>query len=196
MKKYVIAIPLIIGLYIYSVFNFDYDISLPNNWVAIPADVLEYYVAEVSKMTGRQEKYDHAYQLSNSKDWFKLPYILVQINRDKKIPYSDIKLFELYDPNNQNYAHSSILDKTDEAHYALLSDSLYESDLNIVWYTGYFNMEGVGQVKQLIATKLTASGYIQFNCISYEKKFDKYEAVFREIVRSVQLNDNDVYQLE
>jgi len=71
-------------------------------------------VSEVSKKTGNQEEYDYAYQLSESKDWFKFPYILVQIKKGEKIPYSNIKLLKNYIPNNQGYVHGSILEETEK----------------------------------------------------------------------------------
>jgi len=80
--------------------------------------------------------------------------------------------------------------------FTIIYDSLYESDSKVIWGIVYLNMVGVGQLKQLIGIKLTEFGYIQFTCASFEKDFDKYDEEFREIIRSVHLNDNEIYQIE
>jgi hypothetical protein len=75
-----------------------FSISLPDEWVEIPRDVIDAYEKEIARLAPNAPAphYDYGFQLGSSQNWFEYPYILVQINNTGRIPESQLEKFEAY----------------------------------------------------------------------------------------------------
>ena len=111
----------------------DYQISLPNNWVEIPREVLDQYQRVMSELSGTRKTYDYGYQLSPIKKWLQYPYILVSVVRTGKIAESEFKNYKRIESGFQK----SISEFEQSAGHISSSTShgetVYDPGIHTVW---------------------------------------------------------------
>lgn len=72
-----------------------FEINLPNGWMKISKETVEFLVSEKifpSKMPA-YGNYDYLYQLKSNDTLFSFPYIIIQINDNKRLAESELKSY-------------------------------------------------------------------------------------------------------
>lgn len=171
----------------------DYQVSLPNDWVEIPREVLDQYQRAVSELSGTKKTYDYGYQLGPIKKWLEYPYILVTIARTGKIAESEFKNYKRIESGFKKgigeleQSHSQIFSSTSHG------ETVYDPGIRTLWTVLSTNVQNVGKVRILVAVKLTEYGYIHVVCSSKDHEFTKYEGLYRRMVHSIRLGEKDIY---
>ena len=75
-----------------------------------------------------------------------------------------------------------------------MGDTLYDPGMHVLWSNLTMNVASVGKVRGLVALRLTEYGYLQFMGYGLEQEFTQYEAMYRNMVHNISLNENDIYK--
>jgi hypothetical protein len=174
----------------------DFSVMLPSGWVEAPAEALRNMEAAVEKASqgGIKQQFDYGYQLSSASVWFEYPYIIVQVNRKRRVPEGQLAQYER--------SHSEIregMEKAEDSFGDLLSgmeqgETLYDETDHVLWSTMTMSVQGAGAVRGLIAVKLTEFGFIQLMGYATQDTFAQYAPVFRGAVSSLAIADQYKYQ--
>ena len=178
-----------------------FSISLPNNWIEIPSDTIKTLILHLKESYPKLEipNYKYGFQPDSLDSWFDLPYILVKVNTDVKISLENIyKIKNLKDVADTLQKRFDI----ENPELKLLSndiryDEIFFDDRELIIWTKYSSTwEGEGSINNLTAAYLTEIGVIQFLYYSKENTFKTHELIFREILNSVQLDDDIIYKTD
>lgn len=172
----------------------DYEISVPNNWIEIPQDILQQYQIAVFQTTGQRHEYDYGYQSQDVLNWLEHPYALIQIKRSGRIPEGQLKNYKKLDS-----AFQEGLEELKESTGDIFSDmsqgeTLYDSNDHVLWSNISMDVTGVGTIQSIVALKLTEYGYIQFMGYSTSDEFSTYSPLFKKMVRSITTSEVDQYK--
>ena len=168
-----------------------FSITIPEGWVEIPREKIDEYTKVISQSAPETPKYECAFQLASSKNWFEYPYIVVQINTKGRIPYSQLKKIKEY-PAQEN------LEKHKKNLSTFLTDfqagtMVYDKINNKIWNKTSANVNGIGPVSGLSCITPTNTGYIQVIGNSTNNYFSTYEPVFQIVAQSVSPETSLVY---
>jgi len=171
--------------------EYGYTITLPRGWAEIPQAALESYKKILSKQYPNPEYIDFVkgYQLQ-SKELFEYPYVFVKIDVSGKFSEQSIR-----QATNETIS-KKVKEMSKGENYPDISKmtTSYDSISHITWSTSEVYDNDLGFINNLIGTKLTESGFIQF--LGYVRKSDieKYNFIIREMIYSVKLDDNLKYK--
>jgi len=161
-----------------------FAISIPGDWVEIPRDVIDQYEAALAKLnpSTAPPHYDYGFQLDGAEYWLELPYILVQVNSNGRVPESEIYKLEEFSPQE-------VVEKQ-EGLRSVMSNiqagkMYFDKDMEVIWMRMASDVANVGRVSGLSGLVLTGKGYIAVNGYSLEEESPEYEPAFRAIVKSV-----------
>ena len=73
-------------------------------------------------------------------------------------------------------------------------ETLYDEAGHVLWSTLAMNVQGVGDVRGLIAVKLTEFGFIQLMGYATADSFAHYSPIFRDAVRTLAIAERYEYQ--
>ena len=174
--------------------NSDYKISVPNHWIEIPNDIIEQYQKVVSEATGLNQTYEYGYQSGEVENWLTYPYVLVQIKRNGRIPEGQLKKYK-----ELKKGFDKGIKKLEESAGDFLSnmsqgETIYDSDIHVLWSSITIDVDSIGRIKGLIAVKLTEYGFIQFMGYALEQDYPMYESMYKEMVYSIDLEEKDIYK--
>lgn len=136
----------------------------------------------------------NGFQLDQSENWLEYPYILVQVRRSGRIPYSQLKsLRKVKD------AFSDEMKKTQDLMSSIVSsweigEPLYDSSSHILWTQIAMDVNEVGRVKALSAVLLTDFGAIQIIGTAKANDFNRFAPVFEAIAKNAILSDTIKYE--
>ena len=171
-----------------------FSITLPDEWVEMPRDIIDLYENKVSKQApnAKKQHYDYGFQLESSNNWFEYPYILVQIKNTGRIPENQLEKLE-------NYSFKDTINKSKKDMSSLMSDiqagkMYYDKHEKIIWVRIEMNVVNVGIVSGLCCMVPTEKGFIQVNGYSLRNKFSNYEPFFRSVSMSVSPEPGLVYK--
>jgi hypothetical protein len=171
----------------------DYKLTLPSDWVEIPEDVLDQYEKAILEATKINQTYEYGYQSNTATNWFEYPYALVQVNRQGRVPEGQLKQYEKVESGFKEGMDKVEAVAGDLLSNAVMGETIYDQDSHILWSKMSMDISGIGRVKGLIAIKLTEYGTIQFMGYAKEDNFTRYEAIYREIIHSITVQDSEIY---
>lgn len=173
-----------------------FTISLSDDWIEIPRDVIDEYGKIISERMNIQIQdwdWDYGYQLSLSENWFQYPYILVRVVENERIPksvlqnYKELKLGADLGMKEAKEKSAGLI------HDYNLGEMYFDSDVNILFITSKMNMQEIGDSIALTSLKLTEKGYIQISGYSLASEADKYLPIFRDMAKQMKLDAHLVY---
>lgn len=174
----------------------DFSVTLPSGWVEALPEALRAIEAGIEQASqgAIKEQFEYGYQLDSARVWFEYPYILVQVKRSGRIPEGQMA--------QHKRSHSGIregMEKAGESLGAFLSgmeqgETLYDEGDHVLWSTMTMNVQGVGDVRGLIAVKLTEFGFIQLMGYATKDTFAQYSPIFREAVHTLAIDEQYEYQ--
>lgn len=171
-----------------------FSISLPDNWVEIPSNVMDAHEKELVRLVPNApaKHYDYGFQLSSAHKWFEYPYILVRIKNTGRIPESQIEKLKRYQLQES-------LDKQKSNWSNVMSDiqtgkMYYDKTAKIIWLRLEANIIGIGHISGLSGIILTEKGFIQVNGYSLKSNYYAYEPVFRTVAMSVKPSSELIYK--
>lgn len=174
--------------------NDDYLINIPSDWIEIPNNVLQKSQQDANKVTGQNQTYEHGYQLANAKTWLQCPYVLVQIRRNGRENENQFKQYKIFNSEFKGADQKNENNTGDLLTNMVQGETLYDESIHILWTNVNMDIKGIGKVTTLSALKLTEYGYILFMGFALEKEFSQYQPVFRQMVNSITISDQDVYK--
>ena len=97
-KKFILFLFLLSNISICSIHKQEkqFEINLPNSWMKVSKETVDFLISEKilpSKMPA-YENYDYLFQLKSDDTLFTLPYILLQINENKRLTKSELKSYD------------------------------------------------------------------------------------------------------
>ncbi len=174
----------------------DFSVTLPSGWVEAPPEALRTMEAAIEQASqgAINQQFEYGYQLASASVWFEYPYILVQVKRSGRVPEGQLA--------QHKRSHSEIregMEKAEESFGAFLSgieqdETLYDEGNHVLWSTITMNVQGVGDVRALIAVKLTEFGFIQLMGYATRDTFAQYSPIFREAVHTLDIAEQYKYQ--
>lgn len=171
-----------------------FRITLPGNWKQIPKSVIgratKRLISNAPKLTALS--YDTGFQLSNEKQWFSGPHILVRVdqsNEAETITENDLRdLCSEFDSLSRGVVgdESQALDKI-----GLSGVSTKTCHYNNTNHTLTYEMDGRAaneEFHSLNTMKFTRTGTISVYCYSRASEYDRYVNQFEQIVQSVSIS--------
>lgn len=162
-----------------------YVISLPDEWIEIPSEVLEKYEKMVSVLApnAKKQHYDCGFQLSGKENWLDYPYVIIQVKNTGRITESELAKI-------QDFSMQKTLDEEGKNFSAVMSniqagDMIYDKENKIIWMRVEADVKEIGPISGISGMILTEKGLIQVNAYSLKEDYATYEPVFRSIVKSV-----------
>jgi hypothetical protein len=162
-----------------------FSISLPDEWVEIPEDVIDTTEEKLAKLNpnAQMPKADYGFQLSSSKNWFEYPYILIIINNSGRIPESQLKKLE-------EYPFKKVFNETQNELSSIISDLeagkiVYDKQAKLMWMRTEANVPPEGLISGISCMVPTETGFIQISGYSLRDNFPIYEAIFQSVALSV-----------
>lgn len=177
-----------------SIKNKEFSINIPNDWTVIPNNVLDEYSKAIKQTTGQDQSYQYGYQSNDTENWFEYPYALVQIHKGGRIPSGELKKYK-----KVKQAFEEGMEKVQSSTDKLLSnmqmgETIYDESNHILWTAMSMDVANIGNVKGIIAVKLTEYGAVQFMAYGLNHNFAKYEPAYRKMINSIIINPGDEYQ--
>jgi hypothetical protein len=173
-----------------------FTIHLPENWTAVPKDVLDSYSEAVAKMMPNAEKQTYAYgfQLSSSQSWLDYPYILIQVKKSGRISEGQLKSIKKV----QRELDKSVKETRNKI-VTIVSDvqvgeTIYDISSHILFSKMEMDVRGIGLVKGFMAILLTEEGEIEIFGYAKASEFSDYAPIFERIARGVVVEDSLRYK--
>jgi hypothetical protein len=173
-----------------------FSVTLPSGWAEAPPGALRNLEAAIGKMSqgAEENQYDYGYQLASASRWFEYPYILVQVNRDGRIPEGQLRQHKRIESEFRQG-----LEDAEEAFGGAVSDTrqdetLYDETDHVLWSALKMKIQGVGDVRGLMAIKLTEFGFIRLMGYATEETFAHYSPIFSEAIRTLAIADEYRYR--
>ena len=173
-----------------------YTIKLPEEWVAIPRDVLDEREELMADLTPDKTRphFDCGFQLRD-REWFDGPVILVINSRRGRIPDRELKHFDM--GAFQRGAQDGIDRTKKTVPFALeleFGKTVYEPKPRILWTSLVLDTQDLGSVKQLIGMRVTEQGHIGVYGMCPLASFDEYGVIFEQVVRNVEIDERLRYR--
>lgn len=177
-----------------TLFKDKFSISLPDEWVEIPREIIDSYTKDLATLVpdAGHPHFDYAFQLQSSENWFQYPYIVLQVKNVGRIPEKELKKLP-------RYILSQNLAETQKKLSPVISDFkpgqiYYDQQNNIIWMQIEAFVEATGKVSGLTGLVPTEKGYIQISGYSFEEHSSTYKPVFQSIIKSVFIDLNLAYK--
>lgn len=174
----------------------DFSVTLPSGWAEAPPEALRNMEAAIEQASqgAIKQQYEYGYQLASASVWFEYPYILVQVKTSGRVPEG-----QLAQHKRSRSGLREGMEKAEESLGAVLSgleqgETLYDEAEHVLWSTFTMNVQGVGDVRGVIAVKLTEFGFIQLMGYATGDSFAHYSPIFREAVRTLAIAEQYEYQ--
>ena len=168
-----------------------FSVTLPTGWVWMPRNVLIQYAKTIDKLAPDtpSQFYDYGFQYRNSDDWFTYPYILIQVKNVGRIPTGEMARYRKVRSGMEEG-----LDQVREGYSSVITEAVagepeFDYERKILWTSMSMDLQDKGQVRALIAVKLTEKGLIQLNGYATSETFDEYEPVFREAFATLEVDE-------
>ncbi len=173
-----------------------FTVRLPDNWKAIPRDMLDKYSQAVAKLTRDTEKqvYDYGFQRADAPGWFAYPYILIQVRKTGRIAEAQLKSVKQFQGDldksmaRMQQAMSGVVSD------AAVGEMVYDPKAHILFSQMRMEVKEIGTIKGLIALLLTELGGIHIAGYARGDDFSEYLLLFEEIARGVVPDDNLRYK--
>lgn len=162
-------------------------INLPSGWVSIPEPIL----SDVNSGKPRNQKWDYAYQLNNSGNWFVYPYILVRVTNTGKVPATAFA--EYRRPLNENDNEELNKSSTEKVDYIGIIEKHFNDSAATLFSTARVNVQGIGIVIFKSALIFTEKGLIEIGCYINEAASEEYMPVFDKILKGIKLDESLKY---
>jgi hypothetical protein len=162
-----------------------FSISLPDEWVEIPRDVIDAYQKEIKRLSPNAPALhcDYGFQLGSAQNWFEFPYILVRISNKGRIPESQLQKFQGHDIKES-------LDKYRSGLGSIMSNiqggkMVYDKQTRMIWMRIDANVPNKGPTSSLTAIVPTERGFIQTVGYCLREDYPIYEPIFQWVALSV-----------
>jgi hypothetical protein len=173
-----------------------FTLRLPDNWKAIPRDVLDRYSQAVARLTRDTEKqvYDYGFQRADAPGWFAYPYILVQVRKTGRVAEAQLKSVKQFQGDldrgmaRMQQAMSGVVSD------ARVGEMIYDPKAHILFSRMRMEVKEIGTIKGLIALLLTEQGGIHIAGYARGDDFSEYLPLFEKIARGVVPDDNLRYR--
>jgi hypothetical protein len=171
-------------------------IRLPDNWKAIPRDMLDKYSQAVARLTRDTEKqvYDYGFQRSDAPGWFAYPYILIQVRKTGRIAEAQLKSVKQFQGDMDKSMARMQQAMSEVVSDAAVGEMVYDAGAHILFSRMRMEVKEVGTIKGLIALLLTEQGGIHIAGYAKGDDFAEYLPLFEKIVRGVVPDDNLRYR--
>lgn len=173
-----------------------YSVTLPDDWVQLPYTVVSNYTRTIQKMAngGFNESYDDGFQRSAQGQWFKYPYILVQIKETGRVPERQLAQMKTLRSDVQRGADMAAKKLSAVVSDMSVGDTYYDATNKCILVRSTASVAGVGDIKALTCGYLTERGIIFFHCYALSGQFDDLLPVFQKLLRSVRIKDGLRYR--
>jgi hypothetical protein len=166
-----------------------FTIRLPADWVEIPRQVLDDFLARLRKTVTGMEKqsYDYGYQRGYGGRWFACPYLLVQVTRAGRIPERELTKYEVVRHEVAKAADRAQGGRGTALSGATAGTPLYDAENHILWTRLSINSAALGQIEALCGTRLTEDGAVWITCYDTAADFAEDCGLFEDIIKHVTL---------
>lgn len=173
-----------------------FSITLPDDWIEIPKNVLDAYSDNVAKLSPDTPKqiYDYGYQLRGSEKWLDYPYILVQVKNTGRVPSGELSRYKKLKAGFKKGLEQLGEDLSKIMSDTTIGEPFYDKENTMLWMSMSAEVRDSGTVKALIGVKLTEKGVIQLNGYSQQENFAKYKDVYTKAFSSLAVNDSIKYR--
>ncbi|MCP5048289.1 MAG: hypothetical protein GY940_14050 [bacterium] len=176
---------LLVGQSLEPVQKDGFSISIPSGWTEIPRHILDQFEEGLARLTPKAPKqhYDYGFQMDGQGNWFKYPYILIQIKNVGRIPQRELEKLD-------GYSFKDDLDEHNEELSPVMSDiqvgkMVYDKQSKMIWLRFESTVAGIGPISGISGMVLTEKGMIQVNGYSLRADFPTDSKLFRTIAMSV-----------
>lgn len=130
-----------------------YSFELPNGWKEIPANVIELFIAEITKQTqGQPIEYDAGFQLAD-REYFQYPYILVQEYKINTPSYDEVQ--KMLDGGSLNKEFKRAAEEYSELlQSSSINSPFIDKERGIIFMSFDINVVDFGAIKGLAAVIL------------------------------------------
>lgn len=173
-----------------------FTMHLSDEWVEIPSEILKQYMEVMRQLAPNapEQTYDYGYQRQPFDTWLMHPYILVQVRKTGRIPEGELKRYKQINEGLREGMKQMEQELTDFVSQVRQGETIYDPIHHILWSNISMNVENVGNIKALLAVKLTEFGYIQVNMYATEDTFNTYSSIFKQIATSMILDPEIEYK--
>ena len=159
-----------------------YSLELPPDWVQIPDSVLQLWTEMLlSDSAAGRIAYDVAFQPESARDWFAYPYVLVRVVTYASLGLAD-QLHEddfprcvrgITETDYAKAAEETLSEQTLSALRELAaSEAHLDRERRRYWYSTFFTIEGVGEVKELCVGYFGREAIVQ---VAFYARRDEWE---------------------
>ncbi len=90
---YLLILPSSIFSIEYSNLKYGFKFILPSEWEQIPQEIVEDYADSIYEKTSQKVYYEAGFQLTETEEWFELPFIIMSVSESGKFTKKDIQDF-------------------------------------------------------------------------------------------------------
>jgi hypothetical protein len=172
-----------------------FAVCLPDDWVEIPAQVLEPANKTMSGFARFPQKWSHAYQLKNPQ-WLACPYIFVRFKKGR-LDEAKFKRDFLYGSFQRGLKQGSgkipgLLSETKVLDPSY--DPASRTVENVIEANLKQNQGQIGSLTSYSALRLTEQGVIMINGCCTAAQKDECLPIFRQAVQRIQMSQELVFQ--
>jgi hypothetical protein len=173
-----------------------FSITLPDDWIEVPKEVLNAYSESISNLTPSQPKqvYDYGYQQAGAENWLIHPYILVQVKNTGRIASGELQQYRKL----KSQIEKGVKEIADDL-AAILSNTtigapVYDEEHTMLWMSMSSEVQEVGTIQATIGVKLTEQGIIQLNGYSKQEEADKFTEIYTHAFANLDVDDSQKYK--
>ena len=170
-----------------------FSISIPDEWIEIPADIIETYNEALSGLAPKNSAqiWDYGFQSDHAESWLEHPYILIRISDEGRLSESLIEKIEAYPVQQIIDKHKKNMDPAAQIQAGKM---YYDKTAKLIWIHAEASVAGAESTSGLSAMIPTENGYILVSGSSLRKDYATYGPVFRSSAMSVTPSHELVYQ--
>jgi hypothetical protein len=172
--------------------NPEFVITIPDDWVEIPQDVIvesfQRVIAEAPNL--KMPKVDYGFQVKTVSNELNYPYLMILINNAGRLTERQLKDMANGGINNRTKEEIS---KSKPLISDIKNEIKYDKTTKIIWITS--KAEGTtGKISGLLAVIPTQKGTINVQAYATEATFTNYVPVFQQIITSLKVSPELAYQ--
>lgn len=172
-----------------------YTVRIPDDWIAIPREVLDGSAKQVEKTFPNASRpvFAQGFQVAASKGWLTYPYVLVQ-TIEGRIPEAALGKMEKVREAMEKRVAKDQSDMSRLMADAKVGEPTYDASAHIIWTVVTLEVKGVGTVKTMVAALLTEKGAVRLSGSATADEYEKYLPVFEAIARGATVSPELQYK--
>lgn len=174
----------------------DFSITLPDDWIQIPKQILDDYSEELFALSPKIPKqiFDYGFQHTSQDTWLYPPYIAIQVKNVGRMPSGELSQFKKFEETRKRVSSRIKKSFNDTISDVSLDEPIYDAENNILYIFSSTDLVDGGTIRTVSGIKLTERGLIQLLGYAPEENYEIYKQFYLDTFAHLDIEESIKYK--